>query len=210
MSTKNKKLLLSSVVFNILGLVLIFVALPIEKLSALWFEVSFCGFISLIVGLYVSEKKKVSYISLIISIALIISFPLTYIINTKIAYEKYKSKKVETLTIPSEFTPIKQEAIYDMSDEKAEESIVYFTDGDRKANSEAEKVIISSIINSKNNKKIYYYDLSKMPTREVNYAKRQFVSSGTSCVVRIKEGILAEEVNIRNIDKLRKFLKKNV
>lgn len=35
MSTKNKKLLLSSVVFNILGLVLIFVALPIEKLSAL-------------------------------------------------------------------------------------------------------------------------------------------------------------------------------
>ena len=88
MSTKNKKLLLSSVVFNVLGLVLIFVALPIEKLSALWFAVSFCGFISLIVGLYVSEKKKVSYISLIISIALIISFPLTYIINTKIAYEK--------------------------------------------------------------------------------------------------------------------------
>lgn len=210
MSTKNKKLLLSSVVFNILGLVLIFVALPIEKLSALWFAVSFCGFISLIVGLYVSEKKKVSYISLIISIALIISFPLTYIINTKIAYEKYKSKKVETLTIPSEFTTIKQEAIYDMSDEKAEESIVYFTDGDKKANLEAEKVIISSIINSKNNKKIYYYDLSKMPTREVNYAKRQFVSSGTSCVVRIKEGILAEGVNIRNVDKLRKFLKKNM
>lgn len=139
MSTKSKKLLLSSVVFNVLGLVLIFVALPIEKLSALWFAVSFCGFISLIVGLYVSEKKKVSYISLIISIALIISFPLTYIINTKIAYEKYKNKKVETLTIPSEFTPIKQEAIYDMSDEKAEESIVYFTDGDKKANSEAEK-----------------------------------------------------------------------
>lgn len=210
MSTKNKKLLLSSVVFNVLGLVLIFVALPIEKLSALWFAVSFCGFISLIVGLYVSEKKKVSYISLIISIALIISFPLTYIINTKIAYEKYKNKKVEMLTIPSEFTPIQQGAIYDMSDEKAEESIVYFTDGDRKANSEAEKVIISSIINSKNNKKIYYYDLSKMPTREVNYAKRQFASNGTPCVVRIKEGILAEEVNIRNIDKLRKFLKKNV
>ena len=114
------------------------------------------------------------------------------------------------LTIPSEFTSIQQGAIYDMSDEKAEESIVYFTDGDRKANSEAEKVIISSIINSKNNKKIYYYDLSKMPTREVNYAKRQFASNGTPCVVRIKEGILAEEVNIRNIDKLRKFLKKNV
>lgn len=135
---------------------------------------------------------------------------MTYIVNIKITDEKYKNKKVETLTIPSEFTPIKQEAIYDMSDEKAEESIVYFTDGDRKANSEAEKVIISSIINSKNNKKIYYYDLSKMPTREVNYAKRQFTSSGTSCVVRIKEGILAEGVNIRNIDKLRKFLKKNV
>lgn len=49
-----------------------------------------------------------------------------------------------------------------------------------------------------------------MPTREVNFAKRQFASNGTPCVVRIKEGILAEEVNIRNIDRLRKFLKKNV
>ena len=117
---------------------------------------------------------------------------------------------METLVIPSKFTPIQQGGIYDLSDDNAKESIVYFTDGNKKANLEAEKIIISSIINSKNNKKIYYYDLSKMPTREVNYAKRQFTSSGTSCVVRIKEGILAEGVNIRNIDKLRKFLKKNV
>lgn len=210
MSTKNKKMLLGSVGVNVLGLVLIFIALPIEKLSVLWFAAFICGFISLVVGLYVSEKKKISYISFFISVAIMISFPLTYIVNIKITDEKYKNKKVETLTIPSEFTPIQQGAIYDMPDEKAEESVVYFTDGDRKANSEAEKVIISSIINSKNNKKIYYYDLSKMPTREVNYAKRQFASNGTPCVVRIKEGILAEEVNIRNIDRLRKFLKKNV
>ena len=73
-----------------------------------------------------------------------------------------------------------------------------------------EKIMVSAITNSKHNRKIYYYDLSKMPTREVNFAKRQFASNGTPCVVRIKEGILAEEVNIRNIDRLRKFLKKNV
>lgn len=73
---------------------------------------------------------------------------MTYIVNIKITDEKYKNKKVEMLTIPSEFTPIQQGAIYDMSDEKAEESIVYFTDGDRKANSEAGKIIISAIVNT--------------------------------------------------------------
>lgn len=73
---------------------------------------------------------------------------MTYIVNIKITDEKYKNKKVEMLTIPSEFTPIQQGAIYDMSDEKAEESIVYFTDGDRKANSEVEKIIISAIVNT--------------------------------------------------------------
>ena len=58
MSTKNKKMLLGSVVVNVLGLVLIFIALPIEKLSVLWFAAFICGFISLVAGLYVSEKKK--------------------------------------------------------------------------------------------------------------------------------------------------------
>ena len=31
---------------------------------------------------------------------------MTYIVNIKITDEKYKNKKVEMLTIPSEFTPI--------------------------------------------------------------------------------------------------------
>lgn len=210
MSTKNKKMLLGSVVVNVLGLVLIFIALPIEKLSVLWFAAFICGFISLVAGLYVSEKKKISYISFFISVAIMISFPLTYIVNIKIVDDKYKNIKVETLVIPSKFTPIQQGGIYDLSDDNAKESIVYFTDGHRKANLEAEKIMVSAITNSKHNRKIYYYDLSKMPTREVNFAKRQFASNGTPCVVRIKEGILAEEVNIRNIDRLRKFLKKNV
>lgn len=135
---------------------------------------------------------------------------MTYIVNIKITDEKYKNKKVEMLTIPGEFTPIKQEAIYDMSDEKAEESIMYFTDGDRKANSEVEKIIISAIVNSKYNKRIYYYDLSKMPTREVNYVKKHFVPDGDSCVVRIKNGVLAGKIGISDINGLSEFLKRNV
>ena len=210
MRSKNMKLLVSGAVFNVLGLILICVALPIEKLSVLWGVSFICGFISLILVLYVCKKKKSAYIIFFISIVIMISFPLTYIVNIQIVDEKYRKQKVETLVIPSKFTPIQQGVIYDLSDDNAEESIVYFTDGDRKANLEAEKIMVSAITNSKHNRKIYYYDLSKMPTREVNFAKRQFASNGTPCVVRIKEGILAEEVNIRNIDRLRKFLKKNV
>lgn len=210
MSTKNKKMLLGSVVFNALGLVLIFIALPIEKLSVLWFAAFICGFISLVAGLYVSEKKKISYISFFISVAIMISFPLTYIVNIKIVDDKYKNIKVETLVIPSKFTPIQQGGIYDLSDDNAKESIVYFTDGDRKANLEAEKIMVSAITNSKHNRKIYYYDLSKMPTREVNYAKKHFVSDGNSCVIGIKKGVLAGKIGISNTNGLREFLKRNI
>ena len=58
-----------------------------------------------------------------------ISFPLTYIVNIKIVDDKYKNIKVETLVIPSKFTPIQQGGIYDLSDDNAKENIVYFTDG---------------------------------------------------------------------------------
>lgn len=188
MRSKNMKLLVSGAVFNVLGLILICIALPIEKLSVLWGVSFICGFISLILVLYVCKKKKSAYIIFFISIVIMISFPLTYIVNIQIVDEKYKNQKVETLVIPSKFTPIQQGVIYDLSDDNAEESIVYFTDGDRKANLEAEKIMVSAIINSKYNRKIYYYDLSKMPTREVNYVKKHFVSDGKSCVVRIEEG----------------------
>ena len=171
MRSKNMKLLVSGAVFNVLGLILICIALPIEKLSVLWGVSFICGFISLILVLYVCKKKKSAYIIFFISIVIMISFPLTYIVNIQIVDEKYKNQKVETLVIPSKFTPIQQGVIYDLSDDNAEESIVYFTDGDRKANLEAEKIMVSAIINSKYNRKIYYYDLSKMPTREVNYVK---------------------------------------
>ena len=45
-----------------------------------------------------------------------ISFPLTYIVNIKIVDDKYKNIKVETLVIPSKFTPIQQGGIYNLSD----------------------------------------------------------------------------------------------
>ena len=210
MRSKNMKLLVSGAVFNVLGLILICIALPIEKLSVLWGVSFICGFISLILVLYVCKKKKSAYIIFFISIVIMISFPLTYIVNIQIVDEKYKNQKVETLVIPSKFTPIQQGVIYDLSDDNAEESIVYFTDGDRKANLEAEKIMVSAIINSKYNRKIYYYDLSKMPTREVNYVKKHFVSDGKSCVVRIEEGVLAEEINVKNTKSLHKFLKRNM
>ncbi len=210
MRSKNMKLLVSGAVFNVLGLILICIALPIEKLSVLWGVSFICGFISLILVLYVCKKKKSAYIIFFISIVIMISFPLTYIVNIKNVDKKYKNQKVETLVIPSKFTPIQQGVIYDLSDDNAEESIVYFTDGDRKANLEAEKIMVSAIINSKYNRKIYYYDLSKMPTREVNYVKKHFVSDGKSCVVRIEEGVLAEEINVKNTKSLHKFLKRNM
>ena len=210
MRSKNMKLLVSGAVFNVLGLILICIALPIEKLSVLWGVSFICGFISLILVLYVCKKKKSAYIIFFISIVIMISFPLTYIVNIQIVDEKYKNQKVETLVIPSKFTPIQQGVIYDLSDDNAEESIVYFTDGDRKANLEAEKIMVSAIINSKYNRKIYYYDLSKMPTREVNYVKKHFVSDGKSCVVRIEEGVLAEEINVKNTKSLHKFLERNM
>lgn len=210
MRSKNMKLLVSGAVFNVLGLILICIALPIEKLSVLWGVSFICGFISLILVLYVCKKKKSAYIIFFISIVIMISFPLTYIVNIQIVDEKYKNQKVETLVIPSKFTPIQQGVIYDLSDDNAEESIVYFTDGDRKANLEAEKIMVSAIINSKYNRKIYYYDLSKMPTREVNYVKKHFVSDGKSCVVRIEEGVLAEEINVKSTKSLHKFLERNM
>ena len=210
MRSKNMKLLVSGAVFNVLGLILICIALPIEKLSVLWGVSFICGFISLILVLYVCKKKKSAYIIFFISIVIMISFPLTYIVNIKNVDKKYKNQKVETLVIPSKFTPIQQGVIYDLSDDNAEESIVYFTDGDRKANLEAGKIMVSAIINSKYNRKIYYYDLSKMPTREVNYVKKHFVSDGKSCVVRIEEGVLAEEINVKNTKSLHKFLKRNM
>ena len=210
MRSKNMKLLVSGAVFNVLGLILICIALPIEKLSVLWGVSFICGFISLILVLYVCKKKKSAYIIFFISIVIMISFPLTYIVNIQIVDEKYKNQKVETLVIPSKFTPIQQGVIYDLSDYNAEESIVYFTDGDRKANLEAEKIMVSAIINSKYNRKIYYYDLSKMPTREVNYVKKHFVSDGKSCVVRIEEGVLAEEINVKSTKSLHKFLERNM
>lgn len=210
MRSKNMKLLVSGAVFNVLGLILICIALPIEKLSVLWGVSFICGFISLILVLYVCKKKKSAYIIFFISIVIMISFPLTYIVNIKNVDKKYKNQKVETLVIPSKFTPIQQGVIYDLSDDNAEESIVYFTDGDRKANLEVEKIMVSAIINSKYNRKIYYYDLSKMPTREVNYVKKHFVSDGKSCVVRIEEGVLAEEINVKNTKSLHKFLKRNM
>ena len=210
MRSKNMKLLVSGAVFNVLGLILICIALPIEKLSVLWGVSFICGFISLILVLYVCKKKKSAYIIFFISIVIMISFPLTYIVNIQIVDEKYKNQKVETLVIPSKFTPIQQGVIYDLSDDNAEESIVYFTDGDRKANLEAEKIMVSAIINSKYNRKIYYYDLSKLPTREVNYVKKHFVSDGKSCVVRIEEGVLAEEINVKSTKSLHKFLERNM
>lgn len=210
MRSKNMKLLVSGAVFNVLGLILICIALPIEKLSVLWGVSFICGFISLILVLYVCKKKKSACIIFFISIVIMISFPLTYIVNIQIVDEKYKNQKVETLVIPSKFTPIQQGVIYDLSDDNAEESIVYFTDGDRKANLEAEKIMVSAIINSKYNRKIYYYDLSKMPTREVNYVKKHFVSDGKSCVVRIEEGVLAEEINVKSTKSLHKFLERNM
>ena len=210
MRSKNMKLLVSGAVFNVLGLILICIALLIEKLSVLWGVSFICGFISLILVLYVCKKKKSAYIIFFISIVIMISFPLTYIVNIKNVDKKYKNQKVETLVIPSKFTPIQQGVIYDLSDDNAEESIVYFTDGDRKAHLEAEKIMVSAIINSKYNRKIYYYDLSKMPTREVNYVKKHFVSDGKSCVVRIEEGVLAEEINVKNTKSLHKFLKRNM
>lgn len=210
MRSKNMKLLVSGAVFNVLGLILICIALPIEKLSVLWGVSFICGFISLILVLYVCKKKKSAYIIFFISIVIMISFPLTYIVNIKNVDKKYKNQKVETLVIPSKFTPIQQGVIYDLSDDNAEESIVYFTDGDRKANLEAEKIMVSAIINSKYNRKIYYYDLSKMPTREVNYVKKHFVSDGKSCVVRIEEGVLAEEINVKSTKSLHKFLERNM
>ena len=114
MRSKNMKLLVSGAVFNVLGLILICIALPIEKLSVLWGVSFICGFISLILVLYVCKKKKSVYIIFFISIVIMISFSLTYIVNIQIVDEKYKNQKVETLVIPSKFIPIQQGVIYDL------------------------------------------------------------------------------------------------
>ena len=102
------KFLIGSIVLNILGLVLIFLALPIEKLSVLWFISFLCDLAAFIVGLYVSEKKILTYLSLLIAVVVMIAFPLTEHINTEMVEKKYKNQKVETLVIPSEFTPVKK------------------------------------------------------------------------------------------------------
>ena len=211
MNNKTSFLVGSSITLNILALILVFFALPIEKLSVLWFGVFICGVMAFIVALYTCKKKSLlTYINLVVAFAIIISFPLTYTLNRNFIVKKYKAQKTETVIIPSEFTPIKKEGIYDLTDDDSKSNIIYFTDGDRKANSEAEKIIISAIVNSKYNKRIYYYDLSKMPTREVNYVEKHFVPDGNSCVVRIKNGVLAGKIDISDINGLSEFLKRNV
>ena len=70
--------------------------------------------------------------------------------------------------------------------------------------------IISALANSKNNKRIYYYDISRMPTREVSYVKRHFVPERNSYVAKIKKGVLAGRISIKNLKELREFLKQNL
>ena len=82
-----------------------------------------------------------------------IAFPLIEHINTEMVEKKYKNQKVETLVIPSEFTPVKKGHIYDLvNTTDSKYVLVYFTNGDKKVNSKAEKIIISALANSKNNK----------------------------------------------------------
>ena len=205
MCNKNMKFLIGSIVLNILGLVLIFLALPIEKLSVLWFISFLCGLAAFIVGLYVSEKKILTYLSLLIAVVVMIAFPLIEHINTEMVEKKYKNQKVETLVIPSEFTPVKKGHIYDLvNTTDSKYVLVYFTNGDKKVNSKAEKIIISALANSKN------YDISRMPTREVSYVKRHFVPEGNSYVAKIKKGVLAGRVSVKNLKELREFLKRNL
>lgn len=211
MCNKNMKFLIGSIVLNILGLVLIFLALPIEKLSVLWFISFLCGLAAFIVGLYVSEKKILTYLSLLIAVVVMIAFPLTEHINMEMVEKKYKNQKVETLVIPSEFTPVKKAHIYDLvNTTDSKYVLVYFTNGDKKVNLKAEKIIISALANNKNNKRIYYYDISRMPTREVSYVKRHFVPEGNSYVAKIKKGVLAGRVNVKKLKELREFLKRNL
>ena len=138
MNNKTSFLVGSSITLNILALILVFFALPIEKLSVLWFGVFICGVMAFIVALYTCKKKSLlTYINLVVAFAIIISFPLTYTLNRNFIVKKYKAQKTETVIIPSEFTPIKKEGIYDLTDDDSKSNIIYFTDGDRKANSEA-------------------------------------------------------------------------
>lgn len=99
-------------------------------------------------SIHVQKKSLLTYINLIVAFVIIISFPLTYTLNRNFIVKKYKAQKTETVIIPSGFTPIKKEGIYDLTDDDSKSNVIYFTDRDRKANSEAEKIIISAIVNT--------------------------------------------------------------
>lgn len=58
MNNKASFLVGSSITLNILALILVFFALPIEKLSVLWFGVLICGVMAFIVALYTCKKNR--------------------------------------------------------------------------------------------------------------------------------------------------------
>lgn len=83
-------------------------------------------------GLYAFEKKNLAmYFNLLIAFAIVLSFPTMYTMNQH-KLEIYKTKKVEMLIIPSEFTPLKRKAIYDIADIDVKTSIVFFTNDDKR------------------------------------------------------------------------------
>lgn len=83
-------------------------------------------------GLYAFEKKNMAmYFNLLIAFAIVVSFSTMYTMNQH-KLEIYKTKKVEMLIIPSEFTPLKRKAIYDIADIDVKTSIVFFTNDDKR------------------------------------------------------------------------------
>lgn len=206
MKEKRKICLPVECIMMFIGILSFFKALPINKLSILWLLVVFCGAVLIFISVSFEKNRYLKNICFIVGFFLFISFPLTYHIDKFVNERKANnSKYVETLIIPSEFTPIKKGKIYDFMEESKEDSIIFFTRENKKSK-EFENLIIK-VKKRQNDVRVYYYNMDKMPEREV-LVTRKFLTHGKEPIlVKISEGEVIEKITYSDSDKIKNILK---
>lgn len=136
-----------------------------------------------------------------------ISFPLTYHIDKFVSDRQAKNCKcVETLIIPSEFTPIKKGKIYDFTEEGKDEVIIFFARENRKSKELEDEII--KVTKRQRGLRIYYYNMDKMQEREAGAAKRFLTYGKEPMLAKISEGEVVEKVTDKDIRKIKKMLEK--
>lgn len=207
MNGKRKIYFIVECIAILIGVLSFLGALPIKKIE---FPMAFGSLLrncSIFVSVSFEERRHFKSICFIIGVFLFISFPLTYHIDKFVSDRQAKNCKcVETLIIPSEFTPIKKGKIYDFTEEGKDEVIIFFARENRKSKELEDEII--KVTKRQRGLRIYYYNMDKMPEREAGAAKRFLTYGKEPMLAKISEGEVVEKVTDKDIRKIKKMLEK--